>query len=129
MKKWGGARKTKLPLWIIGVTNAYNRHTSSRIYCFSWCVYLYIYIHLFTYTVPTHSWAHRTCIHITSLIVFVQLPGSISNESTRPNSRTIVLLHITYSEEPFVAESERLKWSTVDRELGPPFLGHSQSSV
>eukprot|EP00913_Durusdinium_trenchii_P002231 g2061.t1 len=32
--------------------------------------------------------------------------------------RTLVLLHVAYSEEPFVAESERLKWSTVDRGLG-----------
>ena len=32
--------------------------------------------------------------------------------------RTIVLLHIAYLDEPFVAESERLTCKTVDRELG-----------
>ena len=29
-----------------------------------------------------------------------------------------MLLHIAYSEEPFVPEAERLKWSTVDQKLG-----------
>ena len=33
-------------------------------------------------------------------------------------TRTVVLLHIDYSEEPFVAEANRLRWSTVDRQLG-----------
>lgn len=37
--------------------------------------------------------------------------------------RTLVLLHVAYSEEPFVAESERLKWSTVDRGLGRKWNG------
>eukprot|EP00434_Breviolum_minutum_P019078 symbB.v1.2.016818.t1/scaffold1293.1/size126329/6 len=32
--------------------------------------------------------------------------------------RTVVLLHISYLDEPFVTESERLTCSTVDRELG-----------
>lgn len=42
----------------------------------------------------------------------------LRNGSKHSCPRTVVLLHISYLDEPFVTESERLTCSTVDRELG-----------
>ncbi len=42
----------------------------------------------------------------------------LRNDLKHSCTRTVVLLHISYLDEPFVTESERLTCSTVDRELG-----------